>query len=648
MKILSFLITILLIIGLFQFNQAEYTNIALQNDLDVLNYALSLEHLEATFYSQMQAQFSAQDFIDAGFTASVYNYFSVIGAHEAAHVTAITNYINVLNGTAAPVCTYDFSAVTNVSTYIATSIVLESVGASAYAGGLNGLTLAGLQQVAATIATVEARHASFLLYISDMTPFPDAFQPTLMPNETAAIAASLIVSCPNGFTLPMPTIRPYGVSAVANRTTSINPPFVNYTQAQIENDVATLQFALTLEHLEATFYTTLQQQFNMSDFVDYGLNETDYLYFELIRDHEVAHVQFLNDSLTAAGITPVAACEYNFTAVVDVATYLTLAKTFENVGVGAYNGAANAITDFVYQQAAATIVEIEARHAAYLNLIAPNSTSPFPTAVDIVLTPAEVVELVSPFITNCVQFENLVAPTVAPQTTNMNDIIAPDGSIIPSGIVGDPQFVGLRGQSYQVHGIDGEVYNLITSDNLQVNSRFVYLDSGKCQKEVAGHKIIACWSHPGSYLGEVAIKLRIDGKLHTVLLVSGDMDHGFESILFDGQPMAVSDSMKVEDKEGERVEVEYTHSHYITVNTRLFSFGFESSDLFINQRVRVNVDFETLKQKNTHGLFGQSYKAGIRKGPIRKIKEIEGDVDEYAIVDGNLFGDDFMYNTFSA
>jgi hypothetical protein len=47
-------------------------------------------------------------------------------------------------------------------------------------------------------------------------------------------------------------------------------------------------------------------------------------------------------------------------------------------------------------------------------------------------------------------------------------------------VLGDPQFMGLRGQSFQVHGIDGAVYNLVTSTSSQVNSRFVFLSKGRC------------------------------------------------------------------------------------------------------------------------------------------------------------------------
>ena len=51
----------------------------------------------------------------------------------------------------------------------------------------------------------------------------------------------------------------------------------------------------------------------------------------------------------------------------------------------------------------------------------------------------------------------------------------------PSGgqVVGDPQFVGLRGQNYQVHGVAGEIYSIVSDADLQYNSRFVFLSEGQ-------------------------------------------------------------------------------------------------------------------------------------------------------------------------
>ena len=82
-----------------------------------------------------------------------------------------------------------------------------------------------------------------------------------------------------------------------------------------------------------------------------------------------------------------------------------------------------------------------------------------------------------------------------------------------TAVLGDPQFVGLRGQSYQVHGMDGAIYNLISDKNLQVNSRFVFLTEGQCPI-IDGVVDTNCWSHPGSYIGEMSFQQVVDGKLH--------------------------------------------------------------------------------------------------------------------------------------
>ena len=61
---------------------------------------------------------------------------------------------------------------------------LENVGVSAYDGALAFLTSAQLQTTGATIATVEARHASYLNLLNNMIPFPNAFD---MPEAIATV-----------------------------------------------------------------------------------------------------------------------------------------------------------------------------------------------------------------------------------------------------------------------------------------------------------------------------------------------------------------------------------------------------------------------------------------------------------------------------
>lgn len=75
------------------------------------------------------------------------------------------------------------------------------------------------------------------------------------------------------------------------------------------------------------------------------------------------------------------------------------ARVVENVGVGAYLGAAHLVTDPVLLTAAASILTVEARHQTILNII--NGGSAIPQAFDIALSPSEVLAIASPFISGC-------------------------------------------------------------------------------------------------------------------------------------------------------------------------------------------------------------------------------------------------------
>jgi hypothetical protein len=121
--------------------------------------------------------------------------------------------------------------------------------------------------------------------------------------------------------------------------------------------------------------------------------------FRALRAHENAHVQFLETALGAA-----ARPKPTFRGLEqpDVRTFATVARTLENVGVGAYNGAAPFILSRQYLAAAGQITLIEARHAGLLNVLFDrlNSQNVFEEEqnFDRPLTAAQVVELASPFV----------------------------------------------------------------------------------------------------------------------------------------------------------------------------------------------------------------------------------------------------------
>ena len=166
--------------------------------------------------------------------------------------------------------------------------------------------------------------------------------------------------------------------------------------APFANAIDVLNYALTLEHLEATFYRQGVEMFDAAAYEAIGFQDGVRDRIALIADQEAEHVAFLTAGIEAAGGTPVAEGTYNF-GYTDLASFLSLAATIEGVGVSAYQGAAPYLIDSDdLLTAALTIHGVEARHAAYLNLI--GEVSPFPDAVNPTLTYDEVVALVTPFI----------------------------------------------------------------------------------------------------------------------------------------------------------------------------------------------------------------------------------------------------------
>ncbi|MCD0168301.1 ferritin-like domain-containing protein [Deinococcus sp. 23YEL01] len=133
-----------------------------QQDIDILNYALTLEYLEAEFYSA---------FIGSGPYASkltdprVIEYAKEIAAHEISHVEALKKTIDSLGGKFVAKPTFDFSplignATVNDQLFLQLAAVLEPVGVRAYLGQVARLSNPQLIAAAAAIHAVEANHVS--------------------------------------------------------------------------------------------------------------------------------------------------------------------------------------------------------------------------------------------------------------------------------------------------------------------------------------------------------------------------------------------------------------------------------------------------------------------------------------------------------
>ncbi len=174
----------------------------------------------------------------------------------------------------------------------------------------------------------------------------------------------------------------YGLSAVG--------PFVNQAMAQDDGgDVDILNFALTLEYLEAAYYNQALKQVRLSGDVK-SLAKT------ISRD-ENEHVAALMGTIKDLGGTPVKAPGVDFgNAFKNQKSFLKLAQTLEDTGVSAYNGAAPAIQSKEVLGAAGSIVQVEARHAAAIRLL--NGEQPAAGAFDKALDQMQVLAAVKPFV----------------------------------------------------------------------------------------------------------------------------------------------------------------------------------------------------------------------------------------------------------
>jgi len=276
--------------------------------------------------------------------------------------------------------------------------------------------------------------------------------------------------------------------ALASALTATALPTISKRQnrgpdgADIDADI--LQYALTLEHLENAFYKKAISTWPQEEFLAAGFSQQFYDTLKYIAHDEEGHVLYLEAGLTAAGATPVAACEYAF-PMTTPKEFVALASVIEGVGVSAYLGAAADITSKAYLTAAGSILVTEALHQS-----ATRSASGEQPAANVFGTPLglnAVYTIASGFITSCPS-TNAVLPVKAyqaltlasgmPSAPGVGALVALETPTAPAGdffvtFVSGLNITSAPVQSYDngvimaavPEGIEGQSYIFLTSDN---------------------------------------------------------------------------------------------------------------------------------------------------------------------------------------
>jgi len=169
-------------------------------DTDVLQFALTAEFLETSFYQQGFQQFPASDFLALGLQQADVDNLISIGSSEQEHVEFLLSAISATGTAPVAPCTYKFGF-TTAAAMVATAAVLENIGVSAYLGAAGLVSDKSILTAAAQILTVEARHQTFVRTASKMAAVPSAFDTPLSVRSVFTLAAQFIDSCPDGSNL---------------------------------------------------------------------------------------------------------------------------------------------------------------------------------------------------------------------------------------------------------------------------------------------------------------------------------------------------------------------------------------------------------------------------------------------------------------
>ncbi|KAK4983624.1 hypothetical protein LTR66_004618 [Elasticomyces elasticus] len=234
----------------------QYSNI----DIDILQYALTLEHLENVFYKHALSSWPEQAFLDAGFSKDFYSQLKYIAHDEEGHVVYLEAGLKAAGATPNAACEYKFP-MTDPKSFVALASVIEGVGVSAYLGAAADITSKAYLTAAGAILVTEALHQAAERNAVGELPMANVLATPLGLNAVYSIASQFIVSCPASnmalsvhaypvltATGGMPT-APGAVVSFSTKASTSGAMFVTFVSGL---DVAAVPVTMMGEAIEAT------------------------------------------------------------------------------------------------------------------------------------------------------------------------------------------------------------------------------------------------------------------------------------------------------------------------------------------------------------------------------------------------------------
>ncbi|KAJ4488861.1 ferritin-like domain-containing protein [Lentinula edodes] len=207
-------------------------------EIQILNCALHIEHLEDALYTEGLSRFSVQDFVNNGLEPWMYGRLQEILEHEEAHVKFLKSVVSEAGGKPVERCVYNFTY-SDPKSFVELASKLETIGTAAYHGASAMLTDERYISASGAMFAIEARHSGWVdSSVRKVSAWSGAFGVPLNCGQVLTLVSPYIDSCPfqNSDNSLLP--EPYPPLTISN---SAHP-----------NEIASLTFAYPENHTSAS------------------------------------------------------------------------------------------------------------------------------------------------------------------------------------------------------------------------------------------------------------------------------------------------------------------------------------------------------------------------------------------------------------